>query len=129
MVRSVRDKLDLALPAIRASSSSEPGAFAAMTRSSSRLPADRTLAKDSVEANQTFRFVRRDAALSARYCHSARLHLAVAGDANSKGGHQITPISGSAASWYSHSRMLRSRSWAISPSPFLTQLSDRAHAV
>ena len=32
----------------------EPGAFSAMIRSSSRLPADRTLAKDSVEVNQTF---------------------------------------------------------------------------
>jgi len=31
----------------------QPGAFSAMTRSSSRLPADRTLAKDSVEVNQT----------------------------------------------------------------------------
>ncbi len=43
----------MALPVIRASSSSEPGAFSAMTRSSSRLPADNTLAKDSVEVNQT----------------------------------------------------------------------------
>ena len=54
MVRSVRDRFDLALPVIRASSSSEPGAFSAMTRSRSRLPADKTLAKDSVEVNQTF---------------------------------------------------------------------------
>ncbi len=53
MVRSVRDRFDLALPVMRASSSSEPGAFSAMTRNSSRLPADRTLAKDSVEVNQT----------------------------------------------------------------------------
>ena len=50
----VRDRLDFALPVIRASSSSEPGAFSAMTRCSSRLPADKTLAKDSVEVNQTF---------------------------------------------------------------------------
>jgi hypothetical protein len=46
--------LDFALPVIRASSSSEAGVFSAMTRNSSRLPADRTLAKDSVEVNQTF---------------------------------------------------------------------------
>src|ERR1700733_1815478 len=39
---------------MRASSSSELGAFSAMTRNSSRLPADSTLAKDSVEVNQTF---------------------------------------------------------------------------
>ena len=54
MLRSVRERLDLAFPVIRASSSSEPGACSAMTRSSSRLPAERTLAKDSVEVNQTF---------------------------------------------------------------------------
>jgi hypothetical protein len=53
MVRSVRERLDCALPVMRASSSSEPGAFSAMTRSSSRLPADSTLAKDLVEVNQT----------------------------------------------------------------------------
>jgi len=53
MVRNVRGRLDFALPVIRASSSSEPGAFSAMTRSSSRLPADRTFAKGSVEVNQT----------------------------------------------------------------------------
>jgi ribbon-helix-helix CopG family protein len=39
---------------MRANSSSERGAFSAMTRSSSRLPADRILANDSVEVNQTF---------------------------------------------------------------------------
>jgi hypothetical protein len=49
----VRDRLDLALPVRRAKSSSEPGDFSAITRSSSRLPAYRTLAKDSVEVNQT----------------------------------------------------------------------------
>jgi hypothetical protein len=54
MVRSVRDRLDFALPVMRASSSSELGVFSAMTRSSWRLPADKTLAKDSVEVNQTF---------------------------------------------------------------------------
>jgi hypothetical protein len=32
----------------------ELGAFSAMTHSRSRLPADKTLAKDSVEVNQTF---------------------------------------------------------------------------
>src|SRR5882724_5089560 len=53
MVLSVRERLDLALPVIRASSSREPGAFSAMTRSNSRLPADKTLAKDSVEVNHT----------------------------------------------------------------------------
>src|SRR5258707_4532523 len=54
MVLSVRERLDLALPVIRASSSSEPGAFSAMTRSSSRLPADKTLANDSVEVAELF---------------------------------------------------------------------------
>jgi hypothetical protein len=54
IVLNVRDRLDLALPVIRAGSSRELGAFSAMTRSSSRLPADKTLAKDSVEVNQTF---------------------------------------------------------------------------
>jgi hypothetical protein len=49
----VRDRFDLALPVIRATSSSEPGAFSAITRSSSRFPAERTLANDSVEVNQT----------------------------------------------------------------------------
>jgi hypothetical protein len=49
-----RDRLDFALPVIRASSSSEPGALSAMTRSNSRLPADNTLAKDSVEVNHSF---------------------------------------------------------------------------
>jgi hypothetical protein len=78
MVRSVRDRFGLALPVpvIRASSSSEPGAFPAMTRSSSRFPADRTLAKDSVEVNQTFgslaatRYSRRAEPHSGRYSSS-----------------------------------------------------------
>jgi hypothetical protein len=39
---------------IGAKSSSEFGASLAMTRSSSRLPADSILANDSVEVNQTF---------------------------------------------------------------------------
>src|SRR5260370_33068500 len=54
MVFNVRDRFDLARPVIRANSSSELGASLAMTCSSSRLPADRTLANDSVEVNQTF---------------------------------------------------------------------------
>src|SRR5208337_2462138 len=53
MVFSVRDKFDLARPVILANSSSELGASLAMTRSSSQLPADSTLANDSVEVNQT----------------------------------------------------------------------------
>jgi hypothetical protein len=43
----------LGLAGDTASSSSEPGAFSAMTRSRSRFPAERTLANDSVEVNQT----------------------------------------------------------------------------
>jgi hypothetical protein len=54
IVGSVLDRLDFALPVIRASSSSEPGACSTMTRSRSRLPAESTLAKDSVELNHTF---------------------------------------------------------------------------
>jgi hypothetical protein len=38
MVRSVRDRFDSALPVIRASSSSEPGAFSAMTAMDARFP-------------------------------------------------------------------------------------------
>ena len=53
-LRSVRDRLDFALPVIRASSSSDPGACSTITRNRSRLPADSTLAKDSVEVNHTF---------------------------------------------------------------------------
>jgi len=44
---------DLARPVICASSSNEPGAFSAIVRKSSRLPAESTLANDSVEVNQT----------------------------------------------------------------------------
>src|SRR5207302_8824883 len=54
MVFRVRDRFDFAFPVIRASSSREPGACSAITRSRSRLPADSTLAKDSVEVNRTF---------------------------------------------------------------------------
>ncbi len=43
MVRSVRNRLDVALPVIRASSWSEPGACSTTTLSRSRLPADSTL--------------------------------------------------------------------------------------
>ena len=50
----MRDRLDFALPVMRASSSSDPGACSTITRNRSRLPAERTLAKDSVEVNQTF---------------------------------------------------------------------------
>ncbi|MFC3528856.1 hypothetical protein ACFOMH_11775 [Paracoccus mangrovi] len=54
MVFRVRERLEPARPVISASSSSDAGALSAMMRSSSRLPADRTLAKDSVEVNHTF---------------------------------------------------------------------------
>ena len=54
MVFNVRDRFDFARPLIRVGSSSEPGASSAMIRRSSRLPFDRTLAKDSVEVNHTF---------------------------------------------------------------------------
>ena len=54
MVFRVRDRFDFAFPVIRASSSREPGACSAITRSRSRLPADSNLAKDSVEVKRTF---------------------------------------------------------------------------
>ena len=54
MVRSVRDRFDLALPGDPRELVERAGVFPAMIRSSSRFPADRTLAKDSVEVNQTF---------------------------------------------------------------------------
>ena len=40
-------EIGLGLPVMRASSSSEPGAFSAMTRSSSRLPTDRIFGEGS----------------------------------------------------------------------------------
>lgn len=52
VVFNVRDRFDLVRPVIRANSSSELGASLAMTCSSSRLPADRTLANDSVEVTR-----------------------------------------------------------------------------
>jgi hypothetical protein len=54
IVFNVRDRFDFARPVTCANSSSEPGACSAMIRSRSRLPAESTLAKDSVEVNQTF---------------------------------------------------------------------------
>jgi hypothetical protein len=49
MVFNVRDRFDFARPVIRANSSSELGASLAMICSSSRLPADSTLANNSAE--------------------------------------------------------------------------------
>jgi hypothetical protein len=85
-VLSVRDRFDLARPVICASASSEPGAFSAMIRKSSRLPAEKTLAKDSVEVNQS------DAMLAARDPHGARLHLLVARDAYVQRRNGVTPL-------------------------------------
>ena len=48
IVRNVRDRFDFALPVIGAGSFSEPGACSTITRNRSRLPADSTLANDSV---------------------------------------------------------------------------------
>jgi hypothetical protein len=98
MVRRVRDRLDFALPVIRASSSSEPGACSASTHSLSRLPAESTLAKDSEAVNQTFGLSVHDAPLAAGDGHGAGLHGLVAGDADFQGRHKIAPFSRRTAS-------------------------------
>lgn|SRR6185312_2284588 len=53
MVFSVRDRLDFARPVMAANSSSDSGERRAMVASSSRFPAESTLANDSVHVNQT----------------------------------------------------------------------------
>ncbi len=83
---------------MRASSSSEPGAFSAMVRSSSRLPAERTLAKNSVEVNQTFGSLAAIRLLPWCHRHCAGLHVFVAGDAHFQGRHRITPLACNTAS-------------------------------
>ncbi len=114
IVLNVRDRLDFALPVMRANSSSERGAFSAMTRSSSRLPAERTLAKDS----QTFGLPGATP-LAAGHRQGSGLHLLVAGDADFQGRHRITPLSRNTASTAlqkSASNVAASRySYALSP--------------
>jgi hypothetical protein len=73
-----------ALPVICASSSSEPGAFSAMTRSSSRLRADRIL-EGLGRGEPDFGLVGRYAAFAACHRHGAGLHLLVARNADLQG--------------------------------------------
>jgi len=93
MVFKVRDRFDFALPVIRANSSSESGACSMITHSCVRLPADSTLAKDSVEVNQIF-----GSAGATRHVQGAGLHILVAGDSDFQRRHGITPLSRNTAS-------------------------------
>src|SRR6266478_4102578 len=93
MVFRVRDRFDFVFPVIRASSSREPGACSAITRSTSRLPADSTLAKDSVEVNHTFGSSGAMRCLPRATARVRALHILVAGDAYFQRGHGITPFS------------------------------------
>jgi hypothetical protein len=81
---------DLALPVIRANSSSEPGAFSAITRNGSRLPADCTLAKRLGRGEPELRLIGREAPLTAPPGHGAGFHLVIAGDAHLQCRHGIT---------------------------------------